>query len=883
MAAAAPMTDVLLQPASVPADLRLVGLHDALRSPGIRVVSTDVFDTLVWRQVPEPVDAFPVVGERLRNAGLLAPSISPPGFAQLRRIAERRVREERQGALEQSEVRLVEVYARMPAWVFAGGSSEAAVATEIEVERELLVPDLDVVALLAGARQAGKAVIAVSDIYFSEGQLRRLLDQPVLGEVHFDRIFTSSDHRTNKSGGLFDIALRAMEAKPEEVVHLGDNVEADVHYPGQAGIRGFHFERRPEPFASVSALEAPLMPGPSTSAAEGGLVSGLTATRTKVLSRRALGEVPPALQPFWRYGATVLGPVFTGFAEWVHEYCASRDVRRVGCLMREGSFLGDLLRHANPYLGRDLEAVPLWLNRSLCLRASIAEGSSDELARLLVRRSAPTVAGLCRTLGIELSSLPEWGSHAGTSLEDPVVRHNFLHALSSDKRVRSEILQRSRVLRERITAYVDGFCDGEEGPLTVVDLGWGASIQGLLQQALAKSGMPRSTAGLYLVTHEGAAEQVVDGIEAHGFLGDYGMPEAAVKTIMRSPELLEQTCMPPHGTQLDLTEDFQPVLAPADLPRLQLVEAEVVRKGVLAYQREWARYQTALPAKLAPLSRARHLLRPILLRSVVSPTREEVGQFGGWHHDEGQGSARTDVIVDPADASRLRYMSPEQARELPMADLYWPFGAAALADEHWPRLMRLAAAGELPWEALAAPLETGPFRIHAMGVDVPEASAIEVVPARNRFGLSSVTGTIRAPFVQEIHLRPVEHAAVLRMDWIRLRLHVQGEEEPVEVRHDAASGLDRWRTAGCFVLAPGVYISYEGSGRMALSLAEVTRRVVFRVDVECAFAALQIPPVLPAGGRFGDLQEAAAAFAGLESSLSWRITAPLRTAKRKLR
>ncbi len=267
---------------------------------------------------------------------------------------------------------------------------------------------------------------------------------------------------------------------------------------------------------------------------------------------------------------------------------------------------------------------------------------------------------------------------------------------------------------------------------------------------------------------------------------------------------------------------------------------------------------------------------------MIAPTQEEVGIFGGWHHDEGQGSTRTDAIVDPADAARLRYMTPDQARALPMSEMYWPFGAAALVDPHWATQMRLAAAGELSWEALGAPLETGPFRINATGVDVPADSEIVAVPTRNRFGLSSARGTLRAPFVQEVHIRPAEHAALIRMDWIRLRCHAQGEPEPIDVLFEGGS-LARWRTSTAFVLSPGVYISYEGTGSLALPMAAITRRVVFRVDVECAFAALAIPTVLPAGGRFGSLQEAEGALRGLESSLSWRVTAPLRTVKRKLR
>lgn len=877
------MPDTELKPPSPPADLRLLALSDALRSPGVRVVSTDVFDTLVWRQVPEPVDAFPLVARRLREQGALSTSLSSRGFAQLRRVAERRARMARQQALQQSEVRLEEIYALLPPWVLGSASREVGIEAELDVEQELLVPDLDVVALLADAHAAGKIVVAISDTYFSEAQLRRLLDQPVLGEVHFDRIFTSSDHRVGKSGGLFEVALRALGCEPEEMVHVGDNFEADVHYPSQLGVTAFGFERRPEPFATVAAAEAPYMSGPAASASEGALVSGLTATRTKVLSRTEAGVLPDALRPFWNYGATVLGPVFAGFAEWVHDHCREHGVTRVGCLMREGAFLSELLERANPYLDAELEAVPLWLNRDLCLRASLAQGSREELERLLVRRSAPTVQGLCTLLGVPLSSLPEWTSHAATSLQDPVVRHNFIEALSGEERVRARIVGRSRELRERVVRYVDGFCGGPEGDLTVVDLGWGASIQGLLAEGLGKAGVPRATTGLYLVTHEGAAEQVISGIEVHGFLGEYGVPGDAVDSVVRSPELLEQVCMPAFGTQIGLDEDLEPQLGPNGLPRVQLVEADAVRRGILAYQREWGRYQIAMPGKVGRLGAAQELLRPILVRSVTAPTPAEVTTFGAWRHDEGQGSARTDPIIDPDHVERLRYMSPDQVRDLPMTDVYWPFATAALVDEHWPALMRAAASGAVPWEAMGSPLETGPFRVEGRGVDVPESETTEVVPARNRLGLSAVTATVRAPFVQEIVLRPSSHAAVLRVDRVWVRAFVQRDEEPIERTFGPDEITAAFGVANGTPLAPNLFLSYEGTASLTLALSALTPHIVFRVDVECAFAALPISPMPPAGGDFREVQQAALALANLESSLSWRVTAPLRTAKRRLR
>jgi hypothetical protein len=73
-------------PGTVPAvaDTRLADLAEAIRRPDVKVVSTDVFDTLLWRQVPQPAAAFSLVGDRLAQRGMLVPSVTALGFASLR-------------------------------------------------------------------------------------------------------------------------------------------------------------------------------------------------------------------------------------------------------------------------------------------------------------------------------------------------------------------------------------------------------------------------------------------------------------------------------------------------------------------------------------------------------------------------------------------------------------------------------------------------------------------------------------------------------------------------------------------------------------------------------------------------------------------------------
>ena len=161
-----PRDDATTTPGVDPLDARLGPPLRAVCDPAVRVVSVDVFDTLLWRRVPDPVDAFDLVAERLHELGLLLERVKPRVFAGLRIAAEHQARRRRQDTDGRTEIELVDIYEELAhASLFGHPPDLHRLALgEIEIERELLVPDLDIVALLDVAREHGKQVVAVSDL-----------------------------------------------------------------------------------------------------------------------------------------------------------------------------------------------------------------------------------------------------------------------------------------------------------------------------------------------------------------------------------------------------------------------------------------------------------------------------------------------------------------------------------------------------------------------------------------------------------------------------------------------------------------------------------------------------------------------------------------------
>ena len=114
---------------------------------------------------------------------------------------------------------------------------------------------------------------------------------------------------------------------------------ADVVAPEEYGIRAVHHPQRPTELTVVLEREGvlgqtdPLVPKPHLDRDGGDF--GLTALRSKVL---ALGG-DAADNPFWRFGAAMLGPVFSAFASWLVEQAEAEGESTVYCVMREGAIV----------------------------------------------------------------------------------------------------------------------------------------------------------------------------------------------------------------------------------------------------------------------------------------------------------------------------------------------------------------------------------------------------------------------------------------------------------------------------------------------------------------------------------------------------------------
>jgi FMN phosphatase YigB (HAD superfamily) len=640
------------------------------------VLSLDIFDTILWRRVPRPTDVFPIVGHRLKRAGLCPEWVPDASFRRMRIAAEQNARR-RRGTLG-PEVSLFDIWREMPLGLFQGATLDELVDAEVRTERDFTVIDLDVAEIVTLAQKHGVPVIFVSDTYFTEEHLNHLLARPQLGDLTGVRIFRSHQHGLDKASGLFDIVLEQLGCRPEQVVHIGDNLVADIETPGELGVRTVFYERVSEAFAEVLERERESMDsfgpyGALVDPEEGDF--GLTSLRAKTLQSAPSGGAS-GTRTAWRYGAGVLGPVLTGFAEWVAERAQQSGRSVVWCPMREGTVLSALVNNAADARGWDVEARPLWLSRHVASLAALDPLDPEALHEFVGRSYRMTVRQLLSTLGLRSGEVPALAQVLNTVLDNHGIVTSVRDALLETPHLRNRLAVTVTEARERLLRELrsTGALDGAE--LTLVDLGWGGTIQYYLARALELAGVDVRPAGYYLATDERSTRVSLAGLQMEGYLGEAGHPHDVVHTLVRSPEVIEQSVNDLCGSLLGFAADGAPVLGPCSDSQTQNEERSAVHEGIFAFQRQWNRYAEG-GSWPSLTGRASKRLAAILVEALRTPTAEEAILFGSWGHEDNLGSTVVTHMVPDDLVSAVPYMSPLDLADLGMRDAFWPALIAA--------------------------------------------------------------------------------------------------------------------------------------------------------------------------------------------------------------
>ena len=205
--------------------------YQAISNERRKVISFDIFDTLLLRPFFFPTDLFCFL-DREMSTFLNVPDVID--FSTYRKEAEVRIREEKE-AIGNEDVTLEEIYQYITDhYPFPKELVNRLMKSEIELEKKYCYIREFGKKLFQLAIDQGKRVILVSDMYLPSELIVQILKEK--GITGFEKIYVSAEtKRTKVSGNMYSYICKDLGLCANAFLHIGDNLFSDVKVPRKMG------------------------------------------------------------------------------------------------------------------------------------------------------------------------------------------------------------------------------------------------------------------------------------------------------------------------------------------------------------------------------------------------------------------------------------------------------------------------------------------------------------------------------------------------------------------------------------------------------------------------------------------------------------------------
>lgn len=421
---------------------------------GCQIISLDIFDTVIMRNVLVPADVFMLVEEKIGREGRYFP------FAKERRKAEWEL------LREGKQPRFDEIYERLACHsAFARDHVKEWGQLELEEEKKAIIVREGMKEVLSDARKSGKRVFFTSDMYLTSDRLYSLFSD--LGiEAAIDEFIISCEYGISKTDGLHSVLRNRFS--DQRILHVGDNAEADGQCAIQAGID--------EVFLLGSAYEQL----DHSSAGE------LLQFSTAWTNRKLLGEFATKQfgNPFrfeenrgkvridtdYELGYYFLAPLLSVFVHWMLRKVKEYSITRLLLASRDGYIVKELLdrmKICRPEMEFP-EYTYFYTSRAVCVLAAIQREEDMIEAAEQSPFSGSTEELLQKRFRVRSADILE--RKAGESDRDYILRH------------REKILEQADIARRCYGVYLSELGIGDDDCCGFIDFVSGGTCQYGLQK-----------------------------------------------------------------------------------------------------------------------------------------------------------------------------------------------------------------------------------------------------------------------------------------------------------------------------------------------------------------------------------------------------------------
>ena len=583
------------------------------------LVSFDVFDTLLYRKTNTPETIFDLVGRHFHI----------DGFRKLRMDCQDEASRRAWAAHQYPHADMEEIYAVLGEHTEIPVDWTAVKDYEIQMERDALTANEEMLEIFRYVKSQGKRVVATSDMYLSAALLTEFLEQN--GFVGFDHVYCSADeHKAKFNRELFEQVARKENVPFDQILHVGDKQRDDVEDPAAFGMQTFLYESR----ADLTRVDQ-------------GACSDVDRGLYKILAGRHPG--------FWYdLGVLVGGPLYMGLYRFMLPKVerAAKENQTVYFLARDGYNLYQIFKHQG-----FANVEYLYTSRRALTLACIQEMDEEEMDTLPPYSTGQTVGEVLDYLCIDrnrITHLEEAGFHSFDEvLETETDMEAFKKLYVLDREV---FLERCRLERENALAYFhgtglldrDGIC---------FDCGWQGSSQWLLERFKKAVGCRTKHSFVYFAIKDGEKSRTqLHGMHYETWLFDFYKNYGLQNNINQNVVMYELFFSAPHESVFHYGDGGTVIFeeGEGDPRRQELLE------GIADYIREGHSFVEKYEVEITP-----EISVGPLKRLIHRPTEEEAVAIGNLQNVDGFTRAR-------GNTKYIAYVTREMLdHNYNTAELYW--------------------------------------------------------------------------------------------------------------------------------------------------------------------------------------------------------------------
>lgn len=515
-------------------------LISKIKKENYKVVSFDIFDTLVKRNVNDSRDIFLLLEQEYVSF-----------FKKEKPISKMREDAEAKVDIDSADLNIIydtinELDDEEKAWLKE---------KEISLELQLCQQNKQLKRVFNWCKNNGKKILIISDMYLRKDVIEKILIAS--GYSNWDSLYISCEYKARKAtGNLFDIVKEKEQLEVNEWLHIGDAQIGDFLAPKKKGINAFLIkinEWNTDYYSRNYLIKEREM----------------KRYEYNILNSFIKNNESRSYNYYERLGYEVVGPILYGYSKWLQSKSEELGVKKLFFLAREGAFLKEAFEIVSD---SSVDSTLIKVSRKATSTPLLYKAESmNELLRMINKtRKNFTVKDLLDSCNIEDIDRKAILNNVELSAESNIDELTDEQIGDLFTASRYAINNNSKKQEEYIRGYLSNL--GFNGSVGVCDVGWNGTIQNNLQRIFANT----SIIGFYI----GKKNKIKDTIKSksEAFLFDDTKNLDIKNNIMSSPDIFELFFLSTDGTTIKYErreENFYSVQA---LPDQSLDNAKEIIK-----------------------------------------------------------------------------------------------------------------------------------------------------------------------------------------------------------------------------------------------------------------------------------------------------------------